>query len=134
MKKLFLIGLLGLVLFSGCFDWDAAYNDDTGVKDCGTDLDCFNKSIKVCEKAKVKYTESVYLGPQTGIEVYTTENTEAKIVNHATLCFVRFTNLKAVYTTGSKEEKNWTYGNCQYKIVNPEIEFLSCFGSTKKLN
>ncbi|MBU2100277.1 hypothetical protein KKG83_03370 [Candidatus Micrarchaeota archaeon] len=117
-KTILLIGFIGLLI--GCTQFQ--------VKDCGTDLDCFNQSMMNGEKAKVKYTEETLVPPNFTLygadTFYTTKNTEAEIINcDETFCKVNLTNIEfrsaAEWSEydGSMKTEIWEKTECSFLRV-----------------
>jgi len=126
MKKIILvIGFITLLM--GCTQLQ--------VKDCETDLDCFNESLLKCEKAKVKYTEKTDFKSSMldSTLKYATENSEAEIIGiienkghwsdtYPNLCEVNITNMEFYYMEPPGTESHLEKAKCYFHTnhINPE--------------
>ncbi len=147
MKKI-LIAFSFVLFFSGCAlmqEKKTCQNvpivgcfNEVQEKDCGTDLDCFNKRLENCEKAKVKFTEEIELGEADGYKYFASKDSEAKIRSFsANICFVETTKVQGQPTTAGFRTRLWEKTDCKYYTNFPlskektyeEPEFQSCYSS-----
>ena len=124
-KIVLIIGLIGLILLlAGC-------TQETQIKDCGTDLDCFEESIKNGENAKVKYVEGIQIPPNHmcfGCNTYfTTKNTEAEIIKcDEKFCEVNLTKIKVVSDLIDVKDETWENAKCGFVRDETITTIIAC--------
>ncbi len=135
MKKVFLLGILILgVLFIGCIE--------IGVKDCGTDLDCFIKSLDEKRKAKISYENGLDLESLDtskyarlgGGSYHANAKGKAEIIKFYEVkgeifaAEVTFTNITHKFYDAYGETKinHFEKTNCVFDLTKDYSQFIGC--------